>query len=304
MATAEQVLAIARGEIGTVQGAGGTNPYGRAYGVDRVAWCAQFVWWVFRQAGAGDLIHPKTAYTPTSAQWFIDRGAYSSTPRVGDCVYFQWPGGPNRISHIGLVEAVERDAIVTVEGNTTPPAGTGSQRMGGGVWRRRRARNSTIRGYGQPAYAAVPAPNSPIPEDDMPSAREIADAILDTPIPRLGEAIPAELRGGRTSLRNEVAWLTNAMIHAPWSAAGAGGQVAQRIEALAAAGASAPDEVRRLREQLAGVEQRIGAALGGLDSRPVTGGGSVAGVDVRAELRAALAELGPMTLTLTQNGNR
>lgn len=308
MATPGQILAVARGEIGTVQGAGGTNKYGRAYGVDRVAWCAQFVWWVFRQAGAGSLIHPKTAYTPTSAQWHIGRGAYGQSPRVGALVYFQWPNGPNRISHIGIVESVERDTIVTIEGNTTPPAGTGNQRMGGGVWRRRRARNSTIRGYGYPAYSAVPAPDTAIPEDDMPSAREIADALLDTPIPRQGEAIPDELRGGRTSLRNELAWLTNAMIHAPWSGAGAGGRVVRQVDALAAAGASAPDELRRLREQLAGVEQRIGAALAGVDGRPPAsnGSGALAGVDVRGELVAALRDLGDVRVTISpiQNGAR
>lgn len=132
-------------------------------------------------------------------------------------------------------------------------------------------------------------------DDDMPTAREIADAILDTQIVRQGNAIPEQLRGGRTSLRNEVAWLTNGMIHAPWDAAGAGGRVRAQLDALATA---VPDELRRLREQLAAVEGRLTAALGQLDRPGSISGGLRGDVDVRHELRAALADLGPIRATL------
>jgi hypothetical protein len=159
--TAGRVLDVARSQIGTRQAADGSNPYGAAYGMDRVAWCAQFVWWVGQQAGAGHLI-PKSAYTPTLAGWFQQRGLASKTPRVGSLVFFDWPGdGVDRISHVGLVEAVNADGtLTTIEGNTT--SGTaGDQRMGGGVWRRRRSTSAVIV-YGHPAYdgaaAAAPAP--------------------------------------------------------------------------------------------------------------------------------------------------
>jgi hypothetical protein len=160
--TAGRVLDVARSQIGTVQAANGANKYGAAYGMDRVAWCAQFVWWVGQQAGAGALI-PKSAYTPTMAGWYQQRGLASKSPRVGSLVFFDWPGdGVNRISHVGLVEAVNADGtLTTIEGNTT--SGTaGDQRMGGGVWRRRRSTSAVVI-YGHPAYdGAAPAPAPPL----------------------------------------------------------------------------------------------------------------------------------------------
>lgn len=161
MTTAGRVLDVARSQIGTVQASNGSNPYGKAYGMDRVAWCAQFVWWCFREAGAGALI-PKTAYTPTLAAYYQQRGRADRSPRVGDLVLFDWPGdGIDRISHVGLVEAVNRDGtLTTIEGNTT--SGTrGDQRMGGGVWRRARSTSAVVI-YAHPAYdgAAAAAPTS------------------------------------------------------------------------------------------------------------------------------------------------
>ena len=88
MTTAGTVLDVARSQIGTVEQPNGSTPYGRAYGMDRVAWCAMFVWWVGQQAGAGALI-PKAAYTPTLAAWFQQRGQASRA-----C----WPGWRRRTS--------------------------------------------------------------------------------------------------------------------------------------------------------------------------------------------------------------
>ena len=157
MSTAGQVLDRARSQIGTVEAADGSNPYGRAYGMDRVAWCAEFAWWAFTQAGAGALI-PKTAYTPTMYSWFQQRGQASRTPRVGSLVFYNWPGdGVDRIQHVGIVEALNVDGtITTIEGNTTSGA-AGNQSAGGGVWRRRRSTSAVV-GYGHPAYAGAPAP--------------------------------------------------------------------------------------------------------------------------------------------------
>jgi hypothetical protein len=155
MPTAEDVLRVARSQIGTVEAANGANKYGAAYGMDRVAWCAQFVWWCFREAGASSLIMQKTAYTPTLFDWYRKQGRSGATPQVGALVFYNWPSdGVDRIQHVGIVEAVEPGAIVTVEGNTSD-ASAGN---GGRVLRRRRARNSSIVGYGYPAYA----PASPI----------------------------------------------------------------------------------------------------------------------------------------------
>lgn len=168
MTAAEDVLRVARSQIGTVQAADGSNPYGRAYGMDRVAWCAEFVWWCFTQAGGAALI-PKSAYTPTFFGWFESHHQDPNDgPAVGDVVFFDWqlgglvtPGREGQIDHVGLVEARLPDGrLQTIEGNTTPPTGTGNQGQGGGVWRRARSM-SCVAGWGRPAYGAptaVPAP--------------------------------------------------------------------------------------------------------------------------------------------------
>jgi hypothetical protein len=158
--SATPVLDVARRELGTVESPANSNrtKYGAAYGMNGVAWCAIFTWWCFREAGLSGLV-PKTAYTPTLANWFKQRGRWGIHPRRGALVLFDFPNdGVNRISHVGIVEAVNSDgSIVTIEGNTS--GGTsGSQRDGGGVWRR--TRKTGIVGYGYPAYPAAPSPGS------------------------------------------------------------------------------------------------------------------------------------------------
>ena len=161
--TADQVLDVFRTQIGTVEARDGSTPYHRWYGLPFSApWCMAFQCWGFHQAGASELIHPKTAYTPTAADWFRARGRFDWNPRVGDLVFFDWPDSLRRIQHVGIVEAVEPGAIITIEGNTAPDD-RGSQGNGGGVWRRRRARTPAIAGYGHPDYAVSPEPAAPPP---------------------------------------------------------------------------------------------------------------------------------------------
>ena len=156
--SASGVLAVARSQIGTVESPPGSNRtrYGAAYGMDGVSWCAMFTWWCFREAGLSALV-PKTAYTPTLANWFKQRARWGINPRKAALVLFDFPNdGVGRISHCGLVEAVNADGtIVTIEGNTSRGT-SGSQRDGGGVWRR--TRKVGIVGYGFPDYPAAPSP--------------------------------------------------------------------------------------------------------------------------------------------------
>jgi CHAP domain-containing protein len=166
--SAAQILDMARSQLGTIQQKNGSNKYGIAYGMDQVAWCAEFQWWVFTSAGAANLI-PKTAYTPTFYSWFQQKGQASKTPKVGSLVFFDWPGdGVNRIQHVGIVEAINADgSITTIEGNTTS-GNAGDQSNGGGVFRRKRALSLVV-GFGHPAYdgAAAPAPATPASAGDM-----------------------------------------------------------------------------------------------------------------------------------------
>ncbi|MHA6631855.1 CHAP domain-containing protein [Pseudonocardia sichuanensis] len=153
VAATTRVLDLARAEIGTVEGRGGATPYHQAYGLpSREPWCAAFVWDVFRQAGGADSIGPKTAYTPTMAAWFRERGQWTATPTVGALVFYNFPDRLDRIQHVGIVESFDAKTITTIEGNTGPGA-TGSQDDGDGVYRRTRPRNGAIVGYGLPIYS-------------------------------------------------------------------------------------------------------------------------------------------------------
>jgi hypothetical protein len=149
----QEVLRIAQAEVGYEEGPNNRNKYGAAYGVDNTLWCMQFVWWVFWETGAGHLIHPKTAFTPTAADWHRDRGQWHSTPQVGDLVFFNWPKDRvDRIQHVEIVIEVRPDSIITIGGNTgSGPAG--SQDDGDGVWRRERPLDGSVVGFGRPAYA-------------------------------------------------------------------------------------------------------------------------------------------------------
>lgn len=76
---------------------------------------------------------------------FKASGRWYNTPRVGDLVFYTY-------SHVELVTKVSTRYISTIGFNTSSGV-AGSQRNGDGVYRRTRARNSLIRGYGRPRYA-------------------------------------------------------------------------------------------------------------------------------------------------------
>jgi hypothetical protein len=173
VSTAAAILATARRELGVVESPPNSNhtKFGVFYGMDRVAWCAIYVWWVFQHTPGAEQLIPKTAYTPTFANWFRKQGRWGTSPRPGAVVFFDFPNdGVNRISHVGIVEAVNRDgSVICLEGNTSPGV-AGSQRDGGGVYRR--TRKTGIVGYGYPAYATTSKQ-----EDDMSehAEKQIAD---------------------------------------------------------------------------------------------------------------------------------
>ncbi len=170
-ASVDQILAKFIRELGQTENPHGSNKtkYGAwavaegHKGMQGVAWCNIFISWGFE-----DLL-PFYAYTPSSAQYFKDRGAWiskSEKPRRGDIVWFDFPNdGVNRISHIGIVEGVLADGrIATIEGNTN---GAGS-RTGGNVMRHNRSVAGGIVGYGRINYLG--SLSTPGEEEDMGKA--------------------------------------------------------------------------------------------------------------------------------------
>lgn len=165
MATAQDVLQIARSQLGVAESPPGSNQvlYASWAGIPGLAWCGAFVCWVLDQAGALDV--PTFVWTPSGAQAYRDRGRWDHVPSVGDVVFFTWPE-VGRICHVGFVEAVRDDgAVVTIEGNTDiAGGGTGGKVM-------RHVRRANMTGFGQPVYSNLAAATSTTPAVPMGVAK-------------------------------------------------------------------------------------------------------------------------------------
>jgi hypothetical protein len=144
MANRDSIVNTAKPQIGVTESPAGSNQtrYGVEYGMNGVAWCAIFVWWVYK-ANEIDLRHeltPKWAYTPAGLQAARAKGWAVSVNQAnaGDIVFFDFPGGEG-VDHVGIVVSNDgRGTLQTIEGNTS--AGTaGSQSNGGGVFYRSRS---------------------------------------------------------------------------------------------------------------------------------------------------------------------
>lgn len=120
------------------------------------AWCDMFVDWCFTEAFgktlARQLLGGFSAYTPTSAQYFKDRGQYhKSNPQRGDQIFFR---NSQRICHTGIVTKVSGGRVYTIEGNTSN--GTEVVANGGAVCEKSYLlTNSKIDGYGRPDWSIV-----------------------------------------------------------------------------------------------------------------------------------------------------
>ena len=151
--TANQVLNVARAELGTGEHPPGSNrtKYGAWYGMDPAYWCDIFVSWVAAHSGAVGIIG-RCAFTPAHAAWFQAIGRWGNTPKPGALAFYDFPDEVHRIQHVGIVERVLPKGIIqTIEGNTSSGE-RGSQSNGDGVYRRRRSTVYVV-GYGYPAYS-------------------------------------------------------------------------------------------------------------------------------------------------------
>lgn len=152
--TAEKILEIARGEIGEREFPPNSNKikyntayYGREVSGSNYAWCAVFVWWCFREAGALELFYGggKTAYCPT-LKFYHKKQAVKGDYKPGDVIFFNFSGKTNA-AHVGICESFDGTYITTIDGNT----GTGNEANGGAVMRRKRSKKYIVGAY-RPAY--------------------------------------------------------------------------------------------------------------------------------------------------------
>lgn len=153
MATAEKILEIARSQIGTKESPAksdnvkyNTAYYGREVSDGKHPWCAVFVWWVFREAGAPELYYGggETAYCPTLMSFHKKQKVTDYRP--GDIVFFNF-SGRSSAGHVGICESWDGTYITTIDGNT----GSASEDNGGAVLRRRRHKKFIVGAY-RPEY--------------------------------------------------------------------------------------------------------------------------------------------------------
>ena len=152
-------LAYARRQLGVREDAGRPNR-GKAIDKWNVAtgippgpnafWCGAFVNACL--IGAGFPPDHVLAYCPAiedRAQQGRDGWSWHAKPKPGDLALFthRYPDGRLDAGHVGIVERVEGNAIVTIEGNTSPNT---TSNNGIGVFRRRRP--LPVRGFARPPY--------------------------------------------------------------------------------------------------------------------------------------------------------
>ena len=153
MSQREEIIAIAKGQVGYKEYQGNNNKYGVWYGMNNQPWCAMLVSWCADQVGAlgnnnKSGIIPRTAWVPDYLTYYSSKGLYkakgSYTPKCGDIIIY----GSN--SHVGLVESCANGKVITIEGNTSA---NGNSSNGDGVYRRTRSlTDSWIKGYCVPEY--------------------------------------------------------------------------------------------------------------------------------------------------------
>ena len=158
MESVERLLKLARNEIGTREEPAGSNRvkyntayYGREVSGSEYAWCAVFVWWLFRQAGLSHLYYQgeKTAYVPALLSQARRAGLTVKVPQPGDLICFDFDGN-GRADHVGICESFDGEVVTTIDGNT----GTQQEANGGCVMRRRR-KKQYILGVIRPPYEEV-----------------------------------------------------------------------------------------------------------------------------------------------------
>lgn len=152
-----EVVTIAKAEIGTTELPVNKTKYGKWYGLDGQPWCAMFVSWCFNQAGAISLIKqsPKGfAGCESFEAWAKKNKMDIPVEQVerGDILLFDFnKEGKSIHTGIALGYNAHTHLIDTVEGNTAGDS-KGSQANGDGVYLKHRA-PSTVRMAVRPKWS-------------------------------------------------------------------------------------------------------------------------------------------------------
>ena len=157
------VIKEARKHLGYTEGANKDNIFGKWYGANHTAWCAEFVSYCLNHAGLGDLI--KGAQTDKGfascgkgIEFFKKRNAWHPVQDaiIGDIAFFDWDHDGSQ-DHTGIVTGIDKakKLVRTIEGNTSD-----TSHSNGGVVKESWRNFSVIMGVGRPAYPATPTPEA------------------------------------------------------------------------------------------------------------------------------------------------
>jgi hypothetical protein len=133
--TKEAVIQIAKWQVGVVERPPNSNEqkYGEFYGLNGYAWCVQFVYSCFKQAGFN---LKKTASCTQLTNAYKAAGQWVTKDfKPGDIVMYDFSGKKKITEHCGIIIEVGKDYIVAVEGNTS----VSDNANGGSVMERKRS---------------------------------------------------------------------------------------------------------------------------------------------------------------------
>lgn len=143
MVSSKQILDVAAREIGYHEGAGKHNKYGEWFGLDHVAWCMEFVQWVYDQAGM-----PLPYETPSCGallRWYQknDPECITKDPIPGSIIIFDLAGTGSTTDHTGLFVSRTQLKVTSIDGNTS------AINQANGGWVQEKSRSIT---YANPTY--------------------------------------------------------------------------------------------------------------------------------------------------------
>lgn len=154
MATAQDVLNVARKYIGKKEGRNNDNIFGKAYGMNNVPYCMQFIWYIETQAG---MPFYKTASCTACYNHYKSQAVSKYSLRPGDIVFMDWDHSGD-CDHVGIVESAGSSQVTTIEGNTSAD-NSGSQSNGDGVYRRHRSYSQIAKAI-RPSYSGASSASS------------------------------------------------------------------------------------------------------------------------------------------------
>ena len=150
----EDVIAIAKKEIGYKEGTNNDTKYGVWYNLNHQPWCMMFIQWCFHQVKADKLIL-RTAGCEAFEAWAVKEKLIVPIDKIqaGDILLFDFDKS-GKAEHVELAtDGMDNKThlVPTIGGNTAPDHVGANQSNGDGVYAKVRA-TSVIRTVVRPKY--------------------------------------------------------------------------------------------------------------------------------------------------------